>query len=635
MLAASSDPILVVNEDGVILLANKSWCDLLGYAESKVSGQTLDSFYHPDQNSKDNKLVKGGNGTEQKVILLSDVNGKQISLSSNWFYTEAPFRCLITFKYRSTKEPNIPQALMAQRLKQEFLASISHEMRTPLNTILGFSRLLMKAGLEDEMKEYSASIYDSGEILLSIINDILDFSQLNSGEHITHDRNFSLARLLKKIEHIYSLKASEKSLQLLIDTEEDIPDILLGDDQHIYEILAKLVDNGIKFTNQGFIDLKINLLDIQEDEVDLEFRVSDTGIGITEEQQSRMFSSFTQVDNSYSRPFGGTGLGLAIVKQLVHILKGSLEVNSDPGTGTTFAVRLTLKKGNPEQAENDAPAEYAKEPLKGFHLLVVDDNRGNRTLAEKVLMDMGAKVNVAVNGLEAVEMYQKNNFDLIFMDVQMPVMDGMQATRKIRSLPKGAGKVPIIALTAHSLRDEIELYREIGMNAWLPKPLKEKDLMSMIAQFLPLPVSPDLVVSDDRPKRREGSSVTDLSGLYQLAKGSFSFIDEMICIFLQDVKVYLERVEGLYDKKDWTAFSEVVHKLKGPIELMGITILEADLDRAEFYDPKKGQSEQLALAVENIKKVSQKALEELEAELKKIRIENPESATNDQIASES
>jgi len=375
----------------------------------------------------------------------------------------------------------------ANRSKSMFLATMSHEIRTPLNGVIGMTDIIAQTNLTEQQIEYLNIIRLSGQNLLSIINDILDFSKIESGQLILEQIPVKISELTEEMTMVFKFKTQEKKIELSADIDPKVPSIIIGDSVRIKQIVINFISNAIKFTDRGSIKIRVSMVSEINDELEIKFEVIDTGIGISEEGKKNLFKAFSQSDISTFRKFGGTGLGLSISKNLVGMMNGEIGVESEEGKGSNFWFTGKFKKHIGSKQKDDKVGIVENEVQTGeLSILLAEDNPINQKVVVYNLKDLGYEIDVVGNGQEAVDKFREKKYNLILMDIQMPVMNGMSATKNIREFElknPGNERAYIVAITANVLKEDVEKYKSVGMDDYISKPFQKEDLIRVIEKL--------------------------------------------------------------------------------------------------------------------------------------------------------
>jgi CheY-like chemotaxis protein/HPt (histidine-containing phosphotransfer) domain-containing protein/anti-sigma regulatory factor (Ser/Thr protein kinase) len=434
-----------------------------------------------------------------------------------------------------------------------------------MNAILGMSKQLQKTILNQQQQSFLEIIGTAAENLLVIINDILDFSKLEAGKVTLEEIGFNMQDLVTNTSRVLKLKAEEKGLVFEVSVHPGVANVLKGDPYRINQILMNLLSNSIKFTKRGRVTLECMLYKNKPDLQELEIIISDTGKGMDEAYLKNLFNKFSQEDESIARSYGGTGLGMSIVKQLVELMNGTIDVQSKKGEGTTVTIQLSFAKGTEGDLPKKDNSHVESHILADKKILLVEDNEMNRVVAETILIQYGATISEAVNGMDALDALRHNRFDIVLMDIQMPVMDGLEATRHIRQ--ELASSIPIIALTANAVKGEMEKCIQAGMNDYLSKPFEEEDLIRLIAKWL----GRETHFGPAKTTEVADTPLYDLSKLKQITRGDEKFIVKMLQVFISETNNSITHLEQAFEQKDIKQVQFLAHRMKSSLNNLSIS----------------------------------------------------------------
>ncbi|HQQ69290.1 MAG TPA: ATP-binding protein [Alicycliphilus sp.] len=505
------------------------------------------------------------------------------------------------------------QAQQASRAKSDFLARMSHEIRTPMNAIVGLGKLLLKTDLTAHQRDYQEKMLGASDMLLGLINDILDYSRIEAGKLQIEHIDFDLKQLLRGVSGQLALRAQQKGLRLLFHTQAGVPQRLRGDPLRLSQVLVNLGNNAVKFTESGEVVVHTELRQRRDDQVVLAFSVRDTGMGIPRERLAQLFTPFTQGDESITRRFGGSGLGLAICRQLVELMGGAITAQSREGVGSHFSFTLPLALAATEPdgtTENgDATPAYAS-LLQGRRVLLVDDVELNRTVALAFLADAGVQADVAVNGREAVDKVLAQPYDLVLMDIQMPEMDGLSATRAIRKEAR-LDKLPIIAMTAHAMEGDRERSLRAGMQDHLTKPIHPDALYAALLRWMaPHQAGTAAGVAPAAARTCPSAPLPPLEGVdtargLAQALGRPELYRRILGNFLHEFGASGQALQGAQAAHDWPLARRLAHSLKSASATIGATALAQQARQLEdsFARQQPAADELLASANQELSRI--------------------------------
>lgn len=544
------------------------------------------------------------------ISINNEINNEKISLKTSGIQLKFDLDEI-------KKEKEIAEK--SNQLKDQFLANMSHEIRTPLNGISGMVNLLTDTHLTPEQLEYISTIKLSVSNLMVIINDLFDYSKISTGKIQLDKQEFKVKEQLTGLMQMIKAKADDKKLKLTLIYDEHIPSPLIGDPLRLNQILFNLLINAIKFTVKGSVTLEVQTLEEKNNQAKLLFIVSDTGVGISEERIPRIFEGFTEQKISKSGN-EGTGLGLTIVKHLVELQGGSISVNSQLNSGTIFKTELKFKLPVKIVRKSATPSKSSIQPrdLSQISILLVEDNKVNQFLAKQLLSRMGFIVDIAGSGKSALEQLAKKTFDIILMDVQMPVMNGYELCQHIRTqLTPPVNHIPVIALTAYASTQEKEKALSIGMNDYVTKPYSPQELLTIILKY---------VKKENLPVPKGEGNIIDEKNFSELVKNLFSLMGGnkedvigLIRLFLEQVPSLNKKLEDSIKKKNWETAFQTAHKLKSSVKLLKIEELSDAITALEEHSRSQKKSETMPQLFKSYAAVCNKYIEQLNSEIIKLK----------------
>ena len=471
------------------------------------------------------------------------------------------------------------EAIKASKAKSEFLSNMSHEIRTPINAVLGMNEMIMRESSEKQIVEYAANIQSSGRTLLSIINDILDFSKIESGKMEIVPVSYDVSSLVNDIVNMIRIRAEKKKLRFIYEIDENIPSMLYGDDVRIRQVITNILTNAVKYTPEGYVRLRMNVVNIENDILRLEVSVTDTGIGIKEEDMDKLFVSFQRLDQEKNRSIEGTGLGMSIVQRLLDMMGSELKVSSVYGSGSTFSFEIEQKIVKPEpigdfeQRFKAAAMEHTSDTVVRIapkaRVLVVDDNETNLLVAKNLLKRTKVNLDTAPSGAKCIELLKNNRYDIVFLDHMMPEMDGIETLKKIKE-ENLAADTCFIALTANAIHGARQTYLDAGFDDYLSKPFTGMDIEKCLFGH----ISPSLceeevqIAEENSEKSEQKTDETEANTLFspevgaKYTGGDIEAYNDILALYVRKAPELLQRIEKLFNEKDWKNYVIEVHALK-------------------------------------------------------------------------
>ena len=569
--------LLEVSPEGKILRANDSFCEMSGFSCEELEGKDggdilLDSEEKERMKVRNASRIVGEEDVyELRVLnknkenrywlvsaapLLGDDGKVYGSIGIHWDITEMK---QLEFELKGARH----KAEESSKAKAMFLANMSHEIRTPLNGIVGMAEQLAQSQLDADQRYFVDIMCSASSTLLSIINDVLDISKIESGKLSIETTPFNLNETIRRTLSIFGEKAKQTNVSLDIELMDDRGIVHLGDPHRLSQVLFNIVGNAMKFTQAGYVRVTSHLARGENDICFVSFSIEDTGVGMDLAYLTKVFEAFTQEDASITRKFGGSGLGLSIARSIVHIMGGTIEIESEKGKGTRVNIRIPMRISNEKTKQEIVEMTDLQKSLKGLRILAVEDNELNRMVLQVILKKCEVVVTIAQNGQEAINLIQDQNFDLVLMDVQMPIVDGLEATKYIREELKLT--IPIIGLSANAMREEVEICKQAGMNDYLVKPYSERALVEVMKRW-----STDEKTAAPLQVEFTSEKELDLSMLKQYVGNDIHVLKDVVSGYLTHLPPQLDRLELALVGADILALRHELHQLKASMEIIGV-----------------------------------------------------------------
>ncbi len=594
--------LLEVDLNDRIQMANQSFCRMSGYELDEIINQEATKLFVIGENEEviiEKQSLRQDGFSDAYEIAVVNKRGE----IKWWLISGAPryndkgeligsVGIHLDITEHKTLERDLVEARElaehSSKAKENFLANMSHEIRTPMNAIIGLTQQLEKSKLNPQQKLYIETISKATENLLIIVNDILDVTKIEAGKLNIENIEFDIRDLLKRSTSIFTHKIEEKGLSLSYQVDENIKAYHYGDPFRINQILTNLINNSIKFTSEGGVKVEVSLIEEFDQIQKIKFSVVDTGKGMSSEFVNNIFQKFTQENSSIARTYGGVGLGMSIVKELTNLMKGEILVSSELNKGTRIDLVFPLEICLNSTKEETIKPEIDLNNFKGIKVLVVEDNEMNRMLANLILQDAKMIVEDAINGEDAILKLKNKTYDIVLMDMQMPIMGGIEATIEIR---KNINKeIPIIALTANAIHGEKEKCMDSGMNDYLSKPFKREELYEIIAKW----TLED--ASKNNTKKQKQSSLYNLEIIKNISNNNPEFTEKMIRIFKEQAEIFIVELNEAIKQDDRDKIRFIAHKIKPSIGNMGIHLLKDPILKLELESANLSQGELLILA---------------------------------------
>ena len=598
----NTDPVIRINKNGNVLLRNKA-SEKLNYlvVANKKRSETVLFKYLANTLKKENREIIF-EGKFDQLYYQANARLTNNNQNINIYLTN------ITKQKETEKELEKALSLSegVSKAKEAFLINMSHEIRTPLNGIIGMIRELDKEEKTVQQKKYIDSAKSASAHLLSMVNNILDLSKIEAGELILSEEEINFQAIIKDIQKIVSNHTNEKGLKLEVKISSKINKSLTGDKTRIQQIILNILNNAIKFTAKGFVKIECDLLKSENEKQIIRVKITDSGIGMKKEYIPKLFTKFQQEDSSTSRMHGGTGLGMVITKQLIDLLHGEISVKSQKNIGTEITLELPF---NLFKGESILPLKNKQniKSLKNLKILIVEDNEMNRMVAKNALTLFAPKITEAENGKEAISILKRESFDIVLMDLQMPIMGGIEATKIIRNELKIS--TPIIALSANAFKTEIEKCLANGMSSYVTKPFEEKDLIDAICKEMGATYTSK--TEDKKSVFTKKSALYSTKNLMNVSGNDVEFIVKMLKLFIQITPDLIVKLEDAFQNKDISTIQKTAHYIKPTIDNLEIDALKEDIRALESLHENFNENKNLAALIEKTTKTLALVVQEM------------------------
>jgi PAS domain S-box-containing protein len=621
--------IVLADSDRQIIYVNARFCEKSGFSRDEVMGKSMDFLRAPKQvvDSQADLWATLEEGNVWNGILLN------VKKNDETFWEEA---VIYPFKENGGKPyqylsigSDVTPFKNAMQIKDQFLANMSHELRTPLHSIYSLTHLLEETSLSDEQTSYVENILNATNILMRMVEDMLDLNKIENGLIKFEKKIFNPYIIVNSLAKMFREKTREKKLKFSLDYDPNLPEFVLGDPFRLKQILVHLLENAVKYTQKGTIGFSCKLASKDSDSYVLKFTIDDTGIGIANENLNLILEKFHQVNMDDKRVYKGQGIGLAIVKQLIELQQGEFTITSieNQGTQVQFLIPYQFPLSDKEPEAKSQSNGY-DENISSMKVLIAEDVDINQLVIKKHMQKFGFQADFAENGKIAIEKLKTGTYDIILMDMQMPVMDGYEAIRAIRKdFPEPARSIPIISITASVMGEAPQKCLEAGANDYVPKPYDIAELRKKMDKWVNDKVSNNNNSENghemmDQQNKQNQVSLIDLDYLNQLSEGDDDFSISMLSYFLDNTPSVLSDLNQFYNEKDWKSLRNVAHKFKPQLTFMGIKSVFNEVENIEQFAAAVNNTDQIPALIEKTEKVCNEAMVEIRVELEKLLDKN-------------